>query len=112
VRDQAVTREAFNQALIAFITTLVRQRTGSTAKTLTEIDEFTPLFETGLIDSMGILDLLAFVEERTGGRIPIQKVDLRFFGTVDRISRSFWGHDEEDDHGPAISTIGTHKSRA
>ena len=54
------------------------------------VDATTPLFETGAIDSLGIIDLLAFVEEAIGEPIPMRKVDMRFFGTVDRITRAFW----------------------
>lgn len=111
MRDRAATPEAFNQALIAFITALVRSRTSAGAM-LTEIDESTPLFATGLIDSMGIVELLAFVEQTTGGPIPIHKVDMQFFGTIGRISRSFFRNPEEQEHGPAISTVSAGESRA
>jgi hypothetical protein len=89
VGDRAATREAFNRALVEFVTTLVRTRSRA-PRTLASIDESTLLFESGLIDSLGILELLAFVEKSTGQPIPIHKVDVQCFGTVDRISRSFW----------------------
>ena len=54
------------------------------------IDAFTPLFETGIVDSLGIIDLLAFVEDRTGAPVPMRKIDMQYFGTVDRIARTFW----------------------
>ena len=54
----------------------------------------TPLFETGIIDSLGIVDLLAFVETAIGRPVPIRKVDMRYFGTVDRICSSFWADAE------------------
>jgi acyl carrier protein len=54
------------------------------------IDAATPLFETGVIDSLGIIDLLAFVEQTTGRPVPLRKVDMRFFGTIDRIADAFW----------------------
>jgi acyl carrier protein len=82
-------REAFAAALIAFIEGPLFARHGA-ARTPTTIDASTPLFETGVIDSLGIIDLLAFVETATGRPIPMRKVDMRFFGTVDRITRAFW----------------------
>jgi hypothetical protein len=33
--------------------------------------------------------LLAFVEESIGERIPMRKVDMRYFGSVDRIVNAF-----------------------
>jgi|SRR5687767_13741862 hypothetical protein len=82
-------REAFAAALIAFIEGPLFARHGA-SRSSTTIDSSTPLFETGVIDSLGIIDLLAFVETATGRPIPMRKVDMRFFGTVDRITRAFW----------------------
>ena len=82
-------REAFAAALIAFIEGPLVARHGA-SRSLMSIDASTPLFEAGVIDSLGIIDLLAFVETATGRPIPMRKVDMRFFGTVDRITRAFW----------------------
>jgi acyl carrier protein len=82
-------REAFAAALIAFIEGPLFARHGA-ARTPTTIDASTALFETGVIDSLGIIDLLAFVETATGRPIPMRKVDMRYFGTVERITRAFW----------------------
>jgi acyl carrier protein len=87
------TREAFAAALIAFIEGPLFARHG-TAPRATTIDASTPLFETGVIDSLGIIDLLAFVEAATGRAIPMRKVDMRYFGTVGRITRAFWDESE------------------
>ena len=81
------TREEFVKALIAFIQGPLFARHGAGAG---QIDASTPLFETGVIDSLGIIDLLAFVERTTGRPVPVRKVDMRFFGTVDRIAQTFW----------------------
>ena len=53
------TREAFAHALIAFIKGPLIARHGVR---LVDVDASTPLFETGIIDSLGIIDLLLFVE--------------------------------------------------
>ena len=81
------TREDFVRALIGFIQGPLFSRHGVGAA---HIDASTPLFETGVIDSLGIIDLLAFVEQATGRPVPTRKVDMRFFGTVDRIVHAFW----------------------
>ena len=82
-------REDFKNALIAFISGPLFARHAKIARP-TVIDETTRLFETGIIDSLGIIDLLAFVEAQTGRAIPMRKVDMKYFGTVDCICRSFW----------------------
>ena len=86
-------REAFAAALIAFIEGPLFTRHGG-ARPSSTVDVSTPLFETGVIDSLGIIDLLAFVETATGRPIPMRKVDMRYFGTVDRITRAFWNDKE------------------
>jgi hypothetical protein len=85
---QVESREAFGGPLFA------RHGGAQAAQPSTPIDVSTPLFETGVIDSLGIIDLLAFVETATGRPIPMRKVDMRFFGTVDRITRAFWNDRE------------------
>jgi acyl carrier protein len=55
-----------------------------------EITRHTPLFESGLVDSLAILELIAFVEQATGRPIPARQVHMKNFGTIDRICGSFW----------------------
>jgi acyl carrier protein len=50
----------------------------------------TPLFAKGLLDSMQILDLLAFIEASLDIRIPDRQVTLANFRSVQAISRCFW----------------------
>jgi hypothetical protein len=87
------TREAFAAGLIAFIEGPLFARHGTRCPDV-HIDGSTPLFETGIIDSLGIIDLLAFVETATGMPVPPRKVDMQFFGTVDRITGAFWNGSE------------------
>src|SRR5687767_2056541 len=82
-------REAFTRALIDFISGPLCARHTRLSEPV-NIDAFTPLFETGIVDSLGIIDLLAFVEATTGAPVPMRKIDMQFFGTVDRITRTFW----------------------
>jgi acyl carrier protein len=86
------TQEGFAHALIEFIQGPLIARHG--ARPL-DVDASTPLFEAGIIDSLGIIDLLLFVETMTGRPVPMRKVDMRFFGTVDRISSAFWTDREQ-----------------
>jgi len=93
---KVASREEFAEALTAFINGPLLSRHGARshgAATTTPkrpVDRLTPLFATGTIDSLGILDLLMFVETVTGRPVPFRKVDVRCFGTIERISRSFW----------------------
>jgi acyl carrier protein len=81
-------RDEFKQALIVFISGPLFARHAKLERPMA-IDGTTQLFEAGIIDSLGILDLLAFVETHTGRTIPMRKVDMRYFGTIDRICQSF-----------------------
>ncbi|MGQ0715419.1 MAG: acyl carrier protein [Gemmatimonadaceae bacterium] len=51
------------------------------------IDETTPLIDSGIIDSMGLLQIVTFIEERTGVRIPDDAVVPDNFQTVDSMER-------------------------
>jgi acyl carrier protein len=89
----ATSREEFARTLLAFINGPLSARHRKSSQT-SQVDASTPLFQRGIIDSLGILDLLAFVENATGRTIPTRKVDMQCFGTVDSICRSFWPDDE------------------
>ena len=52
------------------------------------ITEHTALFK-GVIDSLGILELIAWTEVKTGEIIPDQDIRMDNFGTVARIARTF-----------------------
>lgn len=84
----AIDRDLFSRALIDFIQGPLFRRHARLAGPV-ELDPATPLFETGIVDSLGIIDLLAFVEESIGERIPLRKVDMRYFGSVERIVNAF-----------------------
>ncbi|MER0236736.1 phosphopantetheine-binding protein [Fulvimarina sp. MAC8] len=55
--------------LIAKIVTLSDQPTSA-------IEPGTELIESGIIDSMNIAKLLAYIEDRTGRSIPLEELDL------------------------------------
>ena len=85
----------FRGALIEFISgPLARRRDLDLGEH--PIDATTPLFSSGLIDSMGILDLLTFVESLTRRKIPTYMVDMKYFSTIDAITTAFWEIGNED----------------
>jgi acyl carrier protein len=51
------------------------------------ITDKTPLIEDGIIDSMGLMQIVAFLEERAGVRVPDDEVSPENFETVDAIDR-------------------------
>jgi 2-hydroxymuconate-semialdehyde hydrolase len=53
------------------------------------VDAETPLFEDGLIDSLNILRLIAFLETRRGREIPDRDVVMSRFHNVRTIVESF-----------------------
>ena len=50
----------------------------------------TPLFASGLLDSLSILHLIAAVEALTGRRIPDESVVMKHFQTVEALTAKFW----------------------
>lgn len=56
-----------------------------------ELDPETPLFEKGIIDSVGILRLVRFVESRFDVRIRPEDLVLKNFATIGAISRLLRG---------------------
>lgn len=55
-------------------------------KYATEISQTSSLLETGLIDSIGLLDIIMFIEERTGVRIQDHEVTPDNFETIESIN--------------------------
>lgn len=71
------------QSLKAFIEeNLLRDQTN---KTVTYEEE---LVERGVIDSMGLMNLIAFLEERAGVRVPDDEVMLENFATINDIVKT------------------------
>jgi acyl carrier protein len=77
-----MTRPEFEESLKSFVQTLVGDRV--------PILRNTRLFENGIIDSMRVLDLIAFVESRLGQRVPDDMITLDHFRSIGAISRSFF----------------------
>jgi 2-hydroxymuconate-semialdehyde hydrolase len=50
-----------------------------------EIDDNTPLMSSGLIDSLSIVSLVAFIDKKYGVKIPDEKGTVENFETVTKI---------------------------
>ncbi|MGH7958593.1 MAG: acyl carrier protein [Opitutaceae bacterium] len=82
------TRKAFAAALRDFVNVeLPRLHSKMTGPP--NVSDETLLFATGIIDSMAILHLIAFVEHATGRSIPPEKVVMKHFQSVSAIAESF-----------------------
>jgi acyl carrier protein len=78
-----VTQADFEVSLCRFVRQLV-------ADDSLRIRRNTRIFEEGLIDSLKVLDLIAFVEAELGIRISDADIRLEHFRTIQAISESFW----------------------
>jgi acyl carrier protein len=58
------------------------------------IREDTPLFADGLINSIRILELIAWTERAIGGEIPDLMIRMDNFHTVERIADVFLGEEQ------------------
>jgi acyl carrier protein len=57
----------------------------------------TPLFAGGLLDSLRILELIAWTERAIGREIPDSRIRTDYFATASRMAEMFAG-EEEDAH--------------
>ena len=76
------TRARFEAAMVAWLNTRFAAK-----GIVVTVD--TPLFAKGLIDSLGILELIAWTEVNTGQVVPDERIRMDNFGTVARIARMF-----------------------
>ncbi len=77
-------RNHFEERLLAFIRELCAQN-GITA----DIGRDTPLFESRLINSMRIIDLMGFIESELSLEVPEDKLTMNFFRTPRVIADTF-----------------------
>ena len=59
------------------------------------VDADTPLFATRLLDSLRVLELIAFTEQETGRAIPDSHIRMDNFQTVARIAAVFLPLDQD-----------------
>jgi acyl carrier protein len=79
---------SFKHELLLFINEVL-PKTRSGLRGAVEVMEGTPLFESGLIDSLAIVQLIAFVERTTGREIPARMVVMKHFRTIAAICEAF-----------------------
>jgi acyl carrier protein len=77
----------FQRGLTGFIRTLAPEHAGRVRST-------TRLFESGVIDSQKVLDLISYVENQTGIHIPDEKITLENFRSILAITNAFWKPEE------------------
>lgn len=53
----------------------------------TQVSDTTPLIEEGIVDSMGLMQIVTFIEERTGLRVSDDDVTPENFETVAAIGQ-------------------------
>jgi seryl-tRNA synthetase len=83
-----LTREVLEQRLLDFV------RTKLTAREIAAtIDVHTRLFELRIVDSLRILELIAFIESAIGRKIPDAQVVLANFRSIETMARVFSGDD-------------------
>ena len=82
------TPAGFQAALVHFINEVLPGLHGKGREPF-RVDVATPLFETGLIDSLAILHLIAFVEKATRQPIPARLVVMKHFRCVEAICAAF-----------------------
>jgi len=85
----------FKAGLVHFLNEVLPRIRGNPRERL-DVDGTTPLFESGLIDSLAIVHLIAFVERTTGRMIPPRLVVMKHFRCVDAICGAFGPGEQAD----------------
>jgi acyl carrier protein len=65
----------------------VRKNAQANGNGQVELTRHTNLIESGLLDSIGFVELIVFMEGQTGGNIDLTDVDPSEFTTVEGLSR-------------------------
>lgn len=77
-----MSRDRFIREMVAWLNSRVVARG-------VDVDALTPLFESRLIDSIRILQLIAWTERAIGRRIPDEQIRMDNFHSVERIADAF-----------------------
>lgn len=81
-------REEFSREMLAWLNDEVAPRG-------IRVDADTPLFATRLLDSLKVLELIAFTEQAIGRAIPDSHIRMDNFQTVARIAAVFLPLDDD-----------------
>lgn len=79
----------FQERLLHFINDEL-PRLDRAGRTWPPVTSGTPLFVTGLLDSLSILHLIAALEDLTGRPVPDQLVVMKHFQTVEAMTAAFY----------------------
>lgn len=82
---------------LRFVTEMLRWLNDEVAPPGTVIGAETQLFATRLLDSLRVLELIAFTEQEIGAAIPDSHIRMDNFQTVSRIASVFLRHTEDED---------------
>lgn len=80
-----------------FVTVMLGWLNDEVAPEGTVIQAETPLFATRLLDSLRVLELIAFTEQEMGAVIPDSQIRMDNFQTVSRIASVFVRNREDED---------------
>ena len=73
--------------LVAQAVSWVREKSPVAEAADAPIDGAMDLFAAGLLDSVGFVELVAFIEEQAGGQIDLAEVDPEEFMTIQGLCR-------------------------
>lgn len=72
-----------NEEIVAYIKNEI------TSDPLLEIDSRDNLLATGIVDSLGMMKLILFLEKQFKKRVPVEDMTIDNFKTVEKIARYF-----------------------
>ncbi len=76
-----------NDELARLAVDWIHRNNSETGTTNGEVDRSTNLLAGGVLDSIGFLDLISYVEQESGGRIELLDAELEEIATVDGLIR-------------------------
>lgn len=87
--NQPETADEFETCLLHFVNEVL-PKLDRRGRAWAPVSADTPLFESGLLDSLSILHLIARLEELTRSTVPDQLVVMKHFRTVAAMTTTFW----------------------
>ena len=83
-----MTERLGKEQLIQLARTWILENSASARAAKVEINGTTPLLEEGLLDSLGLVDLMAFLEKTTGNEIDLFELDEEEVMTLEGLCRT------------------------
>lgn len=85
----AQSMDEFRERLLRFINEVL-PRLDRHGRTYPPVEATTPLFASGLLDSLSILHLITAIEQLSGRPVPDELVVMKHFATVKAMTAAFW----------------------